>query len=79
MEAGIMRKWSVWIYWTGQIRQSGILDFKLGDVFQDAEILKCAKEAVDKYEQMFYNESETRQIEQYLERYISERAGQLQL
>lgn len=61
------------------IRQSGILDFKLGDVFQDAEILKFAKEAVDKYEQMFYNDSETRQIEQYLERYISERAGQLQL
>ena len=29
------------------IRQSGILDFKLGDVFQDAEILKQAAQAAD--------------------------------
>lgn len=29
------------------IRQSGILDFKLGDVFQDAKLLKRASEAVE--------------------------------
>lgn len=29
------------------IRQSGILDFKLGDVFQDAKILQMANEAAD--------------------------------
>ena len=27
------------------IRQSGIMDFRLGDVFQDAKILKAASEA----------------------------------
>lgn len=61
------------------IRQSGILDFKIGDIFQDAEILKKAKEAVDKCEQMFYNKSEQKQILQNLEAYIKERSGQLQL
>ena len=29
------------------IRQSGILDFKVADVFQDAEVLKQASEAAD--------------------------------
>ena len=29
------------------IRQSGLMDFKLGDVFQDAEILKKASEAAE--------------------------------
>ena len=29
------------------IRQSGILDFKLGDVFQDAKILQRASEAAE--------------------------------
>ena len=29
------------------IRQSGIMDFKLGDVFQDAKILQMANEAAD--------------------------------
>lgn len=32
------------------IRQSGLLEFKIGDVFQDAEILKLANEAVRKLE-----------------------------
>ena len=30
------------------IRQSGILDFKLGDVFQDAKVLQRASEAAEK-------------------------------
>ena len=29
------------------IRQSGMMDFKLGDVFQDAKVLKMANEAAD--------------------------------
>lgn len=32
------------------IRQSGMFDFRLGDVFQDADLLKMANEAVIKYE-----------------------------
>ena len=29
------------------IRQSGLMDFRLGDVFQDAPVLKRASEAAD--------------------------------
>ena len=29
------------------IRQSGLMDFRLGDVFQDAAVLKKASEAAD--------------------------------
>ena len=29
------------------IRQSGVMDFQLGDVYQDAEILKKAQEAAN--------------------------------
>ena len=33
------------------IRQSGLLEFKIGDVFQNADILKLANEAVGRLEQ----------------------------
>lgn len=62
------------------IRQSGILDFKLGDIYQDAAILKKAKDAVDKIEQMFYNEVEEVQVlKEQLEEYICRKTGQLQI
>ena len=31
------------------IRQSGLMDFKLGDVYQDADILKAASETAAPY------------------------------
>lgn len=54
------------------IRQSGILDFKLGDVFQDAKTLQRANEAAgtllkeDKYLQLPENQN----LKDYLEEYI---------
>jgi len=30
------------------IRQSGLIDFRIGDVFSDADILQCASEAADR-------------------------------
>ena len=56
------------------IRQSGILDFKLGDVFQDAKILKKASEAADKLkkEDPFLEKEENQNLKLYLQQYIKE-------
>lgn len=56
------------------IRQSGILDFKLGDVFQDAKLLQNASEAV---EQLLLEDAELQKpkhhnLKEYLQQYIQE-------
>lgn len=51
------------------IRQSGILEFKIGDIYQDASVLKMASEAVDKFlekdEETDYKDHE--ELKKYLE------------
>ncbi len=52
------------------IRQSGIMDFKIGDIYQDAGILKEASEAA---EQILREEDGLEQADrQYLKKYIEE-------
>ena len=56
------------------IRQSGLLDFKLGDVFQDAKILQMANEAA---EHLLGHDpdmllEENKKLKQQLDCYISE-------
>ncbi len=56
------------------IRQSGILDFKLGDVFQDAKILQSASEAAD---QLMKQDpelllEENKNLKLYLKKYIQD-------
>lgn len=56
------------------IRQSGILDFKLGDVFQDAKILQKASEAAVS---LMHKDSklelpENQNLKEYLQNYIKE-------
>ena len=29
------------------VRQSGLMEFKIGDIYQDADVLKCASEAAE--------------------------------
>lgn len=61
------------------IRQSGILDFKLADVFQDALVLQHASEAVDwlleKDEKL--ERAEHRNLREHLQRYLKE--GELEV
>ena len=54
------------------IRQSGILDFKLGDVFQDAKVLKKASEAAEKLliEDKNLELPEHQNLKNYLQYYI---------
>ena len=56
------------------IRQSGILDFKLGDVFQDAKILQKASEAAEdllrKDPKLEFEENKN--LKQYLQYYIKQ-------
>lgn len=56
------------------IRQSGILDFKLGDVFQDAEVLKQASEAATQLMKQDPNleKEENRNLKEYLNDYMTE-------
>lgn len=56
------------------IRQSGILDFKLGDVFQDAEVLKQASEAATQLMKQDPNleKEENRNLKEYLNNYMTE-------
>lgn len=56
------------------IRQSGILDFKLGDVFQDAKILQKASEAAEKLmnEDPDLSMKEHQNLKRYLQKYIKE-------
>ena len=56
------------------IRQSGILDFKLGDVFQDAKVLQKASESAEKLmridPQLEFEENKN--LKQYLQYYIKQ-------
>lgn len=70
------------------IRQSGLLDFQLADVFQDADILKSASEAAQKIENMLDQEdvsgkedeySEVSNMRRRLQEYVKIKTGQLQL
>ena len=56
------------------IRQSGILDFKLGDVFQDAKILQRASEAAEQLisEDEKLENPNHQNIREYLQKYIRE-------
>ena len=56
------------------IRQSGILDFKLGDVFQDAKILQRASEAAEQLiseDEKLENQNH-KNLREYLQKYIRE-------
>lgn len=54
------------------IRQSGILDFKLGDVFQDAKVLKRASEAATILlkEDPALDQEENQNLKEYLQNYM---------
>ena len=54
------------------IRQSGILDFKLGDVFQDAKILQNASDAAAEIlqEDPGLESEEHQKLKQHLQSYI---------
>lgn len=56
------------------IRQSGILDFKLGDVFQDAKVLQCASEAATTLlnEDPLLKQEENQNLKEYLQNYMQE-------
>lgn len=56
------------------IRQSGILDFKLGDVFQDAKILQRASEAAEKLMHIDprLEQPENQNLKEHLQNYIKE-------
>ena len=56
------------------IRQSGIMDFKVADVFQDAEVLKQASEAADWIlnTSCSYEEPKYQELKKLLWRYMSE-------
>lgn len=56
------------------IRQSGLLDFKLGDVFQDAKILQMANEAATKLleEDPELKKENHQKLREHLNRYMSE-------
>ena len=56
------------------IRQSGILDFKLGDVFQDAKILQRASEAAEQLisEDEKLENPNHQNLREYLQKYIRE-------
>ena len=56
------------------IRQSGILDFKLGDVYQDAKLLQKASDAAKEIlEKDPHLEAEAhKNLNNYLKSYISE-------
>ena len=66
------------------IRQSGLLDFKLADVYQDAQLLKQSQKAVSWAEEQLRRKPEERdeQFEEfrlYLEEYEKQRKKQLQI
>lgn len=56
------------------IRQSGILEFKLGDVFQDAKVLQKASEAAEKLikNDPKLEKSEHQNLREYLQYYIKQ-------
>lgn len=53
------------------IRQSGLMDFRIGDVFQDAEILKKASQAADEiqHRKIPITETEYEKLMQHVEQY----------
>ena len=56
------------------IRQSGILDFKLADVFQDALVLQRASEAADRLlaEDEKLEKQDHRNLREHLQNYLQE-------
>ena len=56
------------------IRQSGILEFKLGDVFQDAKVLQKASEAAEKLlrEDPKLEKEEHQNLKDYLQYYVKQ-------
>lgn len=63
------------------IRQSGIMDFKLGDIYQDAEVLKQASEECDRILEKDFSLDleENFDLKKRLESYWEDRAGKLNL
>ena len=55
------------------IRQSGDMDFKIGDIYSDAETLQCASEAVRYVEEHQYElgAGEMQMLENKLEKYMT--------
>ena len=56
------------------IRQSGILEFKLGDVFQDAKVLQKASEAAEKLlrDDPKLEKEEHQNLKDYLQYYVKQ-------
>ena len=63
------------------VRQSGIMEFKLGDIFTDAKILKEASEAAKKLleEDPFLESGENRKLREYMEEYVTEQLVRINL
>ena len=63
------------------IRQSGVMDFKLGDIYQDAEVLKQASEECDAILKAdFLLETEqNRGLKERIDSYWQEQSGMLNL
>lgn len=63
------------------IRQSGLMNFKLGDVFQDAQILQRASEAAAVWmaKQQELGEDKDGELKKRLEQYLHEQTGMLNL
>lgn len=65
------------------IRQSGLLDFKLADVYQDSKLLKQCQEAAvwaaEKFGEKEEMDEEWKRFYLYLEKCAEQKAGQLQI
>lgn len=64
------------------IRQSGLLDFRLADIYQDADILKNCAEAAERLEELLEKEADKEEVQSlnaYLREYIDRKTSQLQL
>ena len=63
------------------VRQSGMMEFKMGDIFTDAGILKEASDAAGKIlkEDPFLENSENRKLREYMEEYVTEQLVRINL
>lgn len=63
------------------VRQSGIMEFKMGDIFTDAGILKEASEAAGMIlqEDPFLESEENEKLREYMERYVTEQLVRINL